>query len=459
MLQLRLWPSLTHRKAEMHVHHLFVSCNFQGRFGPSQCSTRVLCNLSRFRCPTNMEASSGFWGSSVASRGGRLRVCFRDEVGIGLFLVGWGKCRASCTLVLLVVLNFAGSLFGFLWDCFISFQTLVTRTHSVSFHIDTFDILNFSITYTVSCLNCKRSIKLHRLCIPTQPDHGRQHQRNLPPRWPLVSRPKLLQPSSKNDRYICTDQSPTFFGCCTIDPCGGDNTGCPASNLRAAGMGTDGGPDGMSSNDGSYWPNVQCPSGQWWTCAKQTPSFQGCCDINPCQGAMSCPVASLHAAAFQTIPAELGAAATTMVLTTLTSALAASARSSSSSQSTITDSTIQAAAVTPSSPTTSSISTATPPALANGDPLPKPSTSSNIGAIAGGAAGGLALLIAILLAIWVCRRKRCKTSVPVHHEPHMTFASAGQNEVSNSNYEEFAPATGPDKAQIQPHNAGAYSLP
>ncbi|PQE19439.1 Transmembrane domain of the Epidermal Growth Factor Receptor family of Tyrosine Kinase protein [Rutstroemia sp. NJR-2017a BBW] len=79
--------------------------------------------------------------------------------------------------------------------------------------------------------------------------------------------------------YTCEDQAPTFFGCCTSNPCNG--VGCPASDLRAAGMGTGSGPD-ADTNDGSYWPNVQCPlGGSWYTCPQQTPSFQGCCETTP----------------------------------------------------------------------------------------------------------------------------------------------------------------------------------
>jgi hypothetical protein len=80
-------------------------------------------------------------------------------------------------------------------------------------------------------------------------------------------------------RHACTDESPFFFGCCIIDPCNG--VGCSGSNLKAAGMGAGPGPDGSQyANDSSYWPNVNCQSGSWYTCAASTPSFQGCCNDN-----------------------------------------------------------------------------------------------------------------------------------------------------------------------------------
>src|SRR5450432_2376661 len=101
--------------------------------------------------------------------------------------------------------------------------------------------------------------------------------------------------------YTCTAQSPTFFGCCTSNPCNG--VGCPSADLRPAGMGVGAGPD-LPANDSSFWPNVKCSAGQWWTCALQTPSFQGCCDSSPC-GGKGCPLDQLHPAAFLTIPPEL----------------------------------------------------------------------------------------------------------------------------------------------------------
>lgn len=61
-------------------------------------------------------------------------------------------------------------------------------------------------------------------------------------------------------RYTCTNQPPTFFGCCTSNPCNG--VGCPSADLRAAGMGV--GTDPGITNYTSYWPNVQCQQGEWY---------------------------------------------------------------------------------------------------------------------------------------------------------------------------------------------------
>lgn len=172
------------------------------------------------------------------------------------------------------------------------------------------------------------------------------------------------------DRYTCTAQSPTFFGCCTSNPCRGDNTGCPNADLRAAGIGSGTNPD--TTQNGTYWPNTQCAKGQWWSCdVPQTPTFQGCCDVNPCSAA-GCPAGSLQQAAFITVPAELSPTAT--------------ATSTSST----------------SSPTQTSTSSSSPLPDSSGG------SSSNIGAIAGGVGGGVAILILGLLILWLCRRRRQK---------------------------------------------------
>ncbi|TGO38487.1 hypothetical protein BHYA_0074g00360 [Botrytis hyacinthi] len=100
--------------------------------------------------------------------------------------------------------------------------------------------------------------------------------------------------------YTCTAQTPTFFGCCTSNPC--NSKGCPESDLRAAGLGHGEAGDEGSMNLGSYWPNVYCSSGSWWICSSQNPSFQGCCNIDPCSSnATNCPQAHLYPAAFKSV--------------------------------------------------------------------------------------------------------------------------------------------------------------
>lgn len=78
--------------------------------------------------------------------------------------------------------------------------------------------------------------------------------------------------------YTCATIDPTFLGCCDINPC--HNSNCPSSNLFPMGLG----------DNFTYVFGHSCQNGgQWWTCAEQTPSFQGCCETDPCNGA-GCPV-------------------------------------------------------------------------------------------------------------------------------------------------------------------------
>ncbi|KAH7323820.1 hypothetical protein BKA65DRAFT_540422 [Rhexocercosporidium sp. MPI-PUGE-AT-0058] len=202
------------------------------------------------------------------------------------------------------------------------------------------------------------------------------------------------------DWYTCTAQSPTFFGCCTSNPCRGDNTGCPASGLRAAGIGSGTNADGTVN--GTYWPNTQCTKGQWWTCdVPQEPTFQGCCDVNPCNG-VGCPAGSLQQAAFRTVPA-----------TTATSSSATQRPSSS--------------------PNTNS----------SGDSNP------NIGAIAGGVAGGVVILIVGLVILWMCRRRRQKN-------PTMPSSSL---EGSNGGFKSPAGVSGQSQTkESKAHKSTRYSL-
>ncbi|KAK6606304.1 hypothetical protein H4I96_04766 [Botrytis cinerea] len=127
----------------------------------------------------------------------------------------------------------------------------------------------------------------------------------------FVSRPGTVElPDTSEDpfraslpevlKYTCTAQTPTFFGCCTSNPC--NNKGCPESDLRAAGLGHGETGDEGSMNLGSYWPNVYCSSGIWWICSSKNPSFQGCCDIDPCSSnATNCPQSHLYPAAFRSV--------------------------------------------------------------------------------------------------------------------------------------------------------------
>jgi hypothetical protein len=91
----------------------------------------------------------------------------------------------------------------------------------------------------------------------------------------------------------CDDPNhPTFIGCCSSDPCSGQM--CLDSDLypMSFGNGTDSTPD---------YPNHSCPyGGLWYTCADNSPTFQGCCKSNPCNGE-GCPAGDLVAAGVHTV--------------------------------------------------------------------------------------------------------------------------------------------------------------
>ncbi|KAF7872437.1 hypothetical protein EAF04_003358 [Stromatinia cepivora] len=207
--------------------------------------------------------------------------------------------------------------------------------------------------------------------------------------------------------YICEVQSPTFFGCCLSDPCNG--IGCPEEDLTAAGMGTAGGPD-APSNDGSYYQNADCPNGGvWFTCSKQSPSFQGCCDtssgFNPCQK-NGCPKDRLYAAAFNTVPATIPSATSSKISSSPASS--SSTLSSSTSPSLITNPTVDASST---SQTASSQALVTASGIA--DPIGHNSDSKlPIPAIVGGAIGGVVVILLVLLTVF-CLQRRRKRAPPV----------------------------------------------
>ena len=198
-------------------------------------------------------------------------------------------------------------------------------------------------------------------------------------------------------RYTCTAQNPTFLGCCTSNPCQGNSKTCPASDLRAAGMGTGPGPDpGLTGNDASYWPNVKCSVGKWWTCAMQTPSFQGCCEENPCGGdGTGCPDGLLHPAEFSTVT-SIVPTRTSIIVTPMATT---SATTTASTRETNTSNSPDAVSATAS---------ATSEPSAEGSVPEKNSSNLPIRAIAGGAGGGIAILIIGLVIFCLCRKRRQK---------------------------------------------------
>ncbi|KAH7063545.1 hypothetical protein B0J12DRAFT_172340 [Macrophomina phaseolina] len=97
-----------------------------------------------------------------------------------------------------------------------------------------------------------------------------------------------FQPSCPNGGtwYSC-GAGVQFVGCCTADPC--NENGCSAGNLRAASF--------NASYYGSF-PDLECDSGQFYTCTTTDPPFVGCCRENACRaaGSKGCPQVSLTGA-------------------------------------------------------------------------------------------------------------------------------------------------------------------
>ncbi|KAF4633035.1 hypothetical protein G7Y89_g5091 [Cudoniella acicularis] len=214
--------------------------------------------------------------------------------------------------------------------------------------------------------------------------------------------------------YECTTGTTPFFGCCNSDPCQND-AGCPASDLEPAGLGTN-----SSSEDGSF---ATCSAGLWWTCSANTPSFQGCCDTDPCAH-NGCPSGQLHAAFFRTIPPELATAATSSNSAAATSSGSTATDSSPIPTSTpLTDTTTTtsqpAAATTPHQTTLSAAPTGTSTVssqntgsasvaniVTSGNSPSPSSSSSSLPAIVGGAVGGISLIALIAAAVFFLRRRK-----------------------------------------------------
>lgn len=210
-------------------------------------------------------------------------------------------------------------------------------------------------------------------------------------------------------------------------------------------MGTDPGPDpGVTSNHGSYWPNVQCSAGKWWTCALQTPSFQGCCEVNPCGGdGTGCPSSLLHPAAFKSTPLE-DATVSTASSTAITMQPITKTSSSADLITSVTSlSTSMPGNASETTSRTSATASSTPKQV--GGSVPEKSSSGlPIGAIAGGAGGGIVVLVIALLVFCWCRKRRQKKApthidvqpgmmeYPGHSSSAMTKTNEGYQKSRNS---------------------------
>ncbi|CAD6443663.1 65740b2a-899b-4e17-824f-f15eda3b1e6b-CDS [Sclerotinia trifoliorum] len=173
-------------------------------------------------------------------------------------------------------------------------------------------------------------------------------------------------------------------------------------------MGTAGGPD-APGNDGSYYPNADCPNGGvWFTCSKQSPSFQGCCanssGFDPCRN-NGCPNDRLYAAAFKTVPATIPSITSSKISSSL-----------ASSSSTL-SSFISSPSVSPSSTTNPTFGTSSTPQSASSrasattsatvDPIGHNSDPKlPLAAIVGSALGGVVVILLVLLSVFCFQRRR-----------------------------------------------------
>lgn len=86
--------------------------------------------------------------------------------------------------------------------------------------------------------------------------------------------------------YLCETGS-RFVGCCRRQPC---ETGCQDEDLL---------PTIWDTSAGGSFPDLECDSGQFYTCTTTWPNpFLGCCKENPCRKDPSggCPYGNLTAA-------------------------------------------------------------------------------------------------------------------------------------------------------------------
>ncbi|KAF7900545.1 uncharacterized protein EAF01_007847 [Botrytis porri] len=226
--------------------------------------------------------------------------------------------------------------------------------------------------------------------------------------------------------WICLDQSPTFFGCCASDPCNG--VGCPEKDLLPAGMGTAGGPD-ASSNDGSYWPNADCPNGGVCNEPGSIEKFDPCHENG-------CPSSRLYAAAFSSVPAtsasvlaSKSSSVTTSSLSVSSFSTSSSSTSSSSALSSISSSSSKSlfstssstvrnfAADTSSTETPSSQGSATTSAIV-GSTGHNSNSKLPTTAIIGSALGGVVVILLVLLIIFCLQRRKKRAPLAGAVEPY-----------------------------------------
>ncbi|KAG9248984.1 hypothetical protein BJ878DRAFT_485672 [Calycina marina] len=230
---------------------------------------------------------------------------------------------------------------------------------------------------------------------------------------------KTLQGSCPKggDWYTCWNQDPAFLGCCNSDPCNG--VGCPASDLRPAGLGAGAG-QSECDHDSSFYPDIQCPSGgTFYYCHAydKNASFQGCCFSNACitNHGGRCEGINLSPAAFAedfdanklVVPCD-DPTLTKDYGYSLYTSNPHPAQETASSNSVTSSATLTAtsASISASQPTSTpgASHTTTRPASESASPL--------VPALAGGVGGSVLILVLAVLIIYLYRRRQKKKQTP-----------------------------------------------
>ncbi|KAF5008492.1 hypothetical protein FDECE_5225 [Fusarium decemcellulare] len=197
--------------------------------------------------------------------------------------------------------------------------------------------------------------------------------------------------------YICRDSPTQFIGCCKSDPCGERKGLCPDEHLRSASF--------EAKQYNQILPQACINDNRdvkWYTCAGTTPSFLGCCAVNPCAKGV-CPARELRAAKLSdnskdAEPFRGGGSPPDPVSSSSTS-------SSSSTESSQTISSFTTSYLTTTTTDTTTSVTATNTSEAGTD-APGGHKKLEDGAIAGIAIGTIFFILVIFGLLYCARRER-----------------------------------------------------
>lgn len=101
-------------------------------------------------------------------------------------------------------------------------------------------------------------------------------------RYALARRQEFQPYCPSGGQWYACEAGSRFVGCCDDDPC--SIRGCNQGNLKPASF--------NPAHHGTF-PDLECNSGNWYTCNGTSPPFMGCCKSNAC--AQGCPTEDLAA--------------------------------------------------------------------------------------------------------------------------------------------------------------------